>query len=231
MRCYEQIRNDICFHNANVKIVTVGGGYSYGPNGPTHHALTDIAIMRVLPEMTVICPGDPVEAVMATQAAFTHHGPVYIRLGRSNEPVVHSEKIDFKIGKGIILQEGTDITLMSTGNILESCYWAAGELAKQNISCRVVSMPTVKPLDGALIKDCINNYRAVFIVEEHSILGGFSSSVLEFASQNRLESEKIYSIAALDRTIHEVGSHEYLRRLNGLTREQIQNTILSLIKE
>jgi len=231
MRCYEQIRNDICFHKANVKIVSVGGGYSYGNNGPTHHALTDIAIMRVLPEMTVVCPGDPVEAAGATEAALNHEGPVYLRLGRSNEVVLHEKDLDFKIGKGIILREGKEIALISTGNMLEISLKAADVLCASGLSVRVVSLHTVKPLDEPLLKECLENFPAVFTIEEHSILGGLGSAVGEFMVSQDIKQAKLKCIAAPDYTIHEVGSHEYLRKICGLTSDQITYTIQSTIKE
>ncbi len=231
MRCYEQIRNDICFHKANVKVVSVGGGYSYGNNGPTHHALTDIALMRVLPEMTVICPGDPVEAACATEAAAEYNGPVYLRLGRSNERVIHQGPPDFKIGKGLILKEGDGAALISTGNMLDAAMDAAEALSQTGVSCRVVSLHTVKPLDTELLRECFDNFPAVFTLEEHSILGGLGSAVLEFAAKSEINSTKLKTIAAPDQTIHETGSHEHLRRLAGLTAEQITHTIKKSLKE
>lgn len=231
MRCYEQIRNDICFHKANVKVVSVGGGYSYGNNGPTHHALTDIAIMRVLPEMTVVCPGDPLEASLATEAAANFEGPVYIRLGRSNEPVIHQKLERFEIGKGIVLKEGEDIALISTGNMLETCVRVNDLLLKTGLNVGVISLHTVKPLDDALLKFCFEHYSAIFSVEEHSLLGGLGGAILELASKSNFDSTKLKCLGVRDYTIHESGSHEYLRRACGLTVEQISGTIQKTIAE
>ncbi len=231
MRCYEQIRNDICFHKANVKIVSVGGGYSYGPNGPSHHALTDIAIMRALPEMTVISPGDPIEAACATQAAYHYPGPVYIRLGRSNEPVIHPKDLKFEVGKGIIVQEGEDIALISTGNMLETVVSVSKSLSSLGLSVRVVSLHTVKPLDEQLLKDCFTNFPAIFTIEEHSIIGGLGSALLEFAVQNDFNHSKLKCIAVPDHTIHETGSHDYLKKICGLSPEQIVERIQKTMKE
>lgn len=225
MRCYEQIRNDICFHKANVKVVSVGGGFSYGPNGPTHHALTDIAILRAIPEMTVLCPGDPLEAAAATEAAYFHEGPVYLRLGRSNEPTINKSPLDFKIGRGTIIREGKDVALISTGNILDNADRAAQELGGRGISVRLVSMSTVKPLDKALLKECFEKFPAVFTIEEHSLLGGFGSAVAELAIKERFDVVRLYCIGAKDHTFHETGSHEYLRKLAGLSVEEITGTI------
>jgi len=231
MRCYEQIRNDICFHQANVKIVGVGGGLSYGPNGPTHHVLMDIAIMRALPYMTVICPGDPVEATCATKAACLHRGPVYIRLGRSNEKVIHSKTPDFKIGKGIVLREGNEVAIISTGNMLETAVCVADELAREGKSVRLVSLPTIKPLDTELLKDCLKNFECVFTLEEHSTIGGLGSAVAELAASFDLREARLKCFGAPDAVFHTAGSHEYLRKLAGLSAEQISEKMIQSLKE
>ncbi len=147
LRCYEQIRNDICYHEADVTVVGVGGGYSYGPNGPTHHALEDIAVMRALPNMTIVCPGDPAETVAAVHALARHRGPAYLRLGRAGEPTVHPGPVTLTIGTSLVLREGRDVALLATGNMLATAVRVADLLAPRGLTCRVVSMPTVKPLD------------------------------------------------------------------------------------
>ncbi len=152
LRCLEQIRNDICYQEAAVTVVGVGGGYSYGANGPTHHSLEDIAVMRCLPNMTVVCPGDPVEAELATRAAGAHAGPLYLRLGRARDAVVHGSVPPFSIGRAIVVREGGDCVLIATGGILPVAVAAAAQLAGEGIGCRVVSMHTVKPLDEALLE-------------------------------------------------------------------------------
>src|SRR5207302_2491203 len=128
LRCLEQIRNDVCYHNANVKIVAVGGGLAYGSLGSTHHATEDLAIMRALPRMVVVAPGDPTEAEAATQAVAAHAGPCYLRLGRAGESKVHRGEIDFQLGKAIQLRDGKDLTLISTGGLLETAVQVAESL-------------------------------------------------------------------------------------------------------
>src|SRR5215470_7905653 len=167
LRCYEQIRNDICYHAADVTVVGVGGGYSYGPNGPTHHALEDIAVMRVLPNMTVVCPGDPLETIAAVQALVVHRGPAYLRLGRAGEPAVHPAPVSFRIGQSLVLREGHDIALLSTGNMLATAVQVADGLAAAGLTCRVVSMPTIKPLDTPTLDDAFRCTRLVVTLEEH----------------------------------------------------------------
>ncbi len=230
LRCYEQIRNDICFHNANVKVVGVGGGLSYGPNCPTHHALMDIAIMRALPGMTVLCPGDPVETYCATRAAFLHKGPVYIRLGRSNEAVLHSSRPYFEIGKGMTLRDGNEIALLSTGNMLETALRVAEQLASQR-SCRVISFSTMKPFDTDLVKSCLREFPWIFTLEEHSIIGGLGSAVAEVALTQTGHQARVKCFAAPDRLLHQTGSHEYLRKLAGLSVEQILNEVQVCLRE
>ena len=147
LRCFEQIRNDVCYHKANVKIVSVGGGYSYGPLGMTHHATEDIAVLRALPEMAVVAPGDPVEVRGATRAIAAHEGPCYLRLGRAGEPTIHDSAVKFQLGKAIQVRDGDAITIISTGALLQNAVQAADKLAARGIHARVLSMHTVKPLD------------------------------------------------------------------------------------
>ena len=153
LRCLEQIRNDVCYHNVNVKIVPVGGGLAYGALGASHHATEDIAIMRSLPNMLVVAPGDPVEAQAATKAIVEHSGPCYLRLGRAGEPSVHSAKLDFNLGKAIKVREGHDITIIATGSMLYNALESAEHLAQNGIQTRVLSMHTIKPLDTDAILD------------------------------------------------------------------------------
>src|ERR1700693_1218887 len=140
LRCLEQVRNDVCYHTANVKIVAVGGGLAYGSLGATHHATEDLAIMRALPRMVVIAPGDPAEAEAATQAVAAHAGPCYLRLGRAGEAKVHRGAIDFQLGKAIPVRQGRDLTLISTGGMLETAIHAAELLHRLDLETRVLSM-------------------------------------------------------------------------------------------
>src|SRR5882762_1862454 len=147
LRCLEQVRNDICYHAANVKVVAVGGGLAYGSLGATHHATEDLAIMRVLPQMVVVAPGDPAEASAATQAVAAHPGPCYLRLGRGGDPRVHPGPIHFELGKAIEVCGGSDLTVISTGCLLETAVQVAETLRKRDLSARVLSMHTLTPLD------------------------------------------------------------------------------------
>src|ERR1700758_2544904 len=184
LRCLEQVRNDVCYHKANVKIVAVGGGFAYGALGMTHHAVEDLAILRALPEMTVVAPGDPVETGAAVHAIAARPGPCYLRLGRAGEPVVHPAPIKFEIGKAIRLREGHDVTIISTGGMLATVMEVANALMVRGLETRVLSMHTLKPLDIESILTAIRETRALLTLEEHSIVGGLGSAVAEVLSES-----------------------------------------------
>ncbi len=224
LRCLEQIRNDVCYHNLPVSIVGVGGGYSYGPNGPTHHALEDIALMRALPNMAVVCPGDPVETELAVMAAAARGGPVYLRIGRAGDPVVHRAPPPFQIGQAITIREGRDCTLISTGNILPVALDAADRLRAGSVSCGVLNMHTVKPLDEAALRAYSSESRALFTIEEHSHIGGLGSAVAEWCAANHILGP-LASFGADDAFAPLTGSQSYLRAQNGLTAEHVAETI------
>ena len=230
LRCLEQIRNDICYQEAAVTVVGVGGGYSYGANGATHHSLEDIAIMRCLPNMTVVCPGDPVEAELATLAAGMHQGPVYLRLGRAGDARVHASAPPFSIGRAIVVREGGDCALIATGSMLPVAVAAAAQLAAEGTGCRVVSMHTVKPLDEALLHRCAVECGALFTIEEHGLIGGLGSAVGEWLAASGVRC-RLRSYGAGDRFAHLCGSQEYFRRMQGLTAEQIAGSVRKALKE
>ena len=152
LRCLEQIRNDCAYHNANVKIVCVGGGFVYGSLGMSHHATEDIAVMRALPDVVVMCPGDLVEAEAATKAIAKHHGTCYLRLGRGGEKRIHKELKNFEIGKAIPVRFGERIAVFSTGAIFEEVEEACNLLAAEGIYPTVYTFPTVKPIDAEVIR-------------------------------------------------------------------------------
>lgn len=231
MRCFEHIRIDICYHNLDVRLVGVGGGLVYGLEGVTHHATEDITIMRSLPNMTVVAPGDPYEVSACIEASASYKGPMYIRLGRSGEPQVYSEIPNLEIGKGIILfNKGNDICLLATGTMLYKAKIASELLLKNGFGVTLISLHTIKPLDETLIKDCAKKYRSIFTIEEHSIIGGLGSAVGEILSEIRYHGP-FKRIGLPDEFNHYVGRTEYLHQKYGLTPEDIANNITELIKE
>lgn len=230
MRCYEQIRNDICYHNLNVKIVGVGSGLAYGSLGPTHHAIEDIAIMRVLPNMTVICPGDPVETELATAASIFHQGPIYMRIHKKGDPVVHDTKPAFRIGKAIKMSDGKDGTLIATGNMLHTAAEVIKILRKRRIELRLLSMHTIKPIDGMSLKHAVKETGHIFTLEEHNIIGGLGGAVAEVLGELSMP-VLFHRFGIQDRFTKEVGSQEFLRYVNSLSIEEISKKIINFVKE
>jgi len=230
LRCLEQIRNDLCYQRLPVKIIGVGEGLSYGTAGATHHALEDIAIMSALPEMTVIAPGDPVEVECAVENSLELKGPCYIRLGKSGEPILHKEEFIFKIGKSIVLKNGGDVTIISTGNMLETALKVHDILKKENINCKIVSMHTIKPIDREIIVKSANNMDIIVSIEEHNKIGGLGSHIASVILEERLNI-KYLQIALPDKFIHTIGSQNNLREVYGLTSVQISAKILNFIKK
>jgi transketolase len=224
-RCLEQIRVDLCYHNLPVVIVGVGGGLAYASLGATHQSCEDIALLRVLPHMTVICPGDAWEVRAAVRASMQHDGPVYIRLGKKGEPTVHEDIPEFEIGKGIVLQEGKDVCLLSTGNLLPTAVESAEKLKSLGISVQLVSFHTVKPLDQELLERVFSCCPLVVTLEEHSILGGLGGSIAEWLVERPSYRARLVRIGTEDRFLHESYDQDHLRQIFGLTPSQIVQKI------
>lgn len=216
LRCLEQIRNDVCYHNANVVVVAVGGGFAYGSLGMTHHATEDLAILRALPQITVFAPGDPVEAAAATKAAAAGMGPVYLRLGRDKEPIVHKDPISFSVGKALTVRNGTDLTLISTGGMLATAVAVADMLADRDIHARVLSMHTLKPLDVDAVLAAARETGRIATIEEHSILGGLGGSVAEVLCEADIPNVRFRRIGLPSRFSKVVGDQDYMRKVHGL---------------
>lgn len=225
-RCYEQIKVDVCLHNLPVIIVGIGSGLSYAELGVTHHSNDDIALLRILPNMTVICPADSFEVRAALRAALKHDGPVYIRLGKKGEPVVHKDIPKFEIGKGIIVRDGKDVCLLSTGNILPTVMKAAEILQEQNVTARIVSFHTVKPLDTELLSHAFAKFCVVASIEEHGILGGFGSSIAEWHTGTNGMVGNLICMGLADTFFCEAGKQKDARQYFGLTPEAIAKNIM-----
>ena len=212
LRCIEQIRNDCAYHNANVKIVCVGGGFVYGSLGMSHHATEDIAMMRSLPDVTVLAPGDLVEAEAATKAIYETPGTCYLRLGRGGEKRIHEQLDGFTIGKAIEIQKGEKVAVFSTGAIFDEVNEACEELKTQGIAPTVYTFPTVKPIDKDVILACARTHKAIVTVEEHNLSGGFGSAVAEVLAETDGVKAKLVRVALDDRYSCIVGSQKYLRK-------------------
>lgn len=234
LRCLEQIRNDCAYHNANVNVICVGGGYVYGSLGMSHHATEDIAILRALPDVTVICPGDPVEAALAVKKIAQTDGTCYLRLGRGGEQNVNTVIKEFEIGKAYKLRDAKDINkkvaVFSTGAILEETSKACDMLEEQGIAVEQYSFPTVKPIDRAVIEDCAKRFDNIFTVEEHNIVGGFGGAVAEVLAECGGKA-KLHRIGIDDFYCIEVGSQAYLREQVGINAEGIVKKVKDVFGE
>lgn len=220
-RAFEQIRNDVCYHNLNVKIVGVGGGLSYSWNGQSHTQVEDIAVMRSLPNMTVLCPGDPLETYKCTTEMFKIPGPVYLRLGKKGEPIVSYDYFDkFSLNKISRVSEGKDLAIFSTGNMLETTCQVVEKLEKSGIRPSHLQVHTIKPLDREGITQILKTHSKIVTIEEHSIIGGLGSAISELNLPN-----PHLTIGINDKYFNIGGTQTYLRKLAGLDPETITKRI------
>ena len=183
-RAFEQIRNSIGYPALNVKIGATHGGISVGEDGASHQCCEDFALMRSIPGMTIICPADAIEAEAAVKAAYHHQGPVYLRFGRLAVPVFHEEGFEFKIGKGEVMRDGTDVAIIANGLLVYEAVQAGEMLAQLGINAMIINMSTVKPLDEALVLEAAHKCGRIITCEEHSVVGGLGEAVCSFLSEN-----------------------------------------------
>ena len=230
LRCLEQIRNDCAYHNANVKIVCVGGGFVYGSLGMSHHATEDIAILRALPDVVVLAPADLTEAEAATKAIAEYKGTCYLRLGRGGEKRIH-EKIDnFQIGKAIKVQDGSRVAIFSTGAIFEEISESLEILNDNGINPAVYTFPTIKPLDVDIIKECAEKFDLIVTCEEHNIVGGFGGAVAEVMAELNGKNARLLRVGLDDEYSIKVGNQGYLREQYGMDGKSIAKKILNEVK-
>lgn len=223
MRNFEQIRNDICYQDLPVTIVGVGAGFSYGPYGHTHHALEDIGIMRTLPNMTILSPGDPYEVKQLVPQMIRYKKPIYMRLGKSGEPVVHLPKDVISIGHMSRLKKGNDVMLFATSSMVFEAVQTAQLLDTLGIATGVVSVHTIKPLDVLSVRR-YSQVRCIVTIEEHSIIGGLGSALSECMADEQ-RSVSLLRIGVPDRFTPVQGMQEDMRRANGLTSQQMAKRI------
>jgi transketolase len=226
-RAHEQVRVDVAMARANVTLVGVGGGVGYGYLGPTHHGTEDLAVMRALPGMTVLAPADPGEARQATQAALALDAPVYLRLGKNGEPDLVPER-PFTIGRALVVTEGADVVLASTGAILRHVLAAADTLAREGVQATVLHFGTVKPFDSAALIAAASRTGAVVTVEEHNVIGGLGSAAAEALAESDTGA-RLRRIGLRDTFAHQVGSQQHLLTAYGITPEQIHAEALDLL--
>jgi len=222
-RCLEQIRNDVCYHKANVKIVSVGGGLTYGSAGFSHHAIEDLAIMRALPGMVVSAPADAYETDSITQSSVESKGPFFIRIGKNNEPAVHKNPCSLSIGEPILYREQGDILLVSIGTLISEVINAAEILEKKGLKVSVMGIPFLKPLNTEKVLQILKDKKIVLTVEEHSCFGGLGSVLAEIMAENNIGVP--FHRLCLPEFIDCVGSPKELRKFYGIDAEGIYKTI------
>ncbi len=229
MRCLEQIRNDVCYHRLNVKICAVGGGLSYGSLGYSHHGYEDLAVMRALPNMTIVAPGDPLETALAVRALVRFPGPAYLRLGKANEPIVHPQMPEFQLGQAIRMQVGSDLTLAATGSGLAIAVKAAQILSRRGTSVDLLSIHTLSPLDALSLEASIRQTRKIITIEDHGV-GGLGSAVAELVATSNIQA-KLAMVRLRGEPVKRAGSQERLQDQCGLSVENILTQAESLLQE
>lgn len=219
-RCLEQIRVDICYHNLPVIVVGTGAGLSYATLGCTHHSCEDLSFLRTIPNMTVLAPGDSFELRALLRETLKQSGPVYMRIGKTKEPVVHAEIPQLTIGKGFVMNKGNDICILSTGNMLPIALETGRALQAE-----VVSMHTVKPIDTELLADVCERFSLICTIEEHSLIGGLGSAVAEWMTDHAITT-RLLRFGTRDEFPHSIGSQTYVRDYFGLNAPNITQEII-----
>ena len=230
LRCLEQIRNDCAYHNANVKIVCIGGGFVYGALGMSHQATEDLAILRALPDIVVMAPADLVEAEECTKALVCYKGTGYLRLGRGGEKRIHERIESFEIGKAIKVHDGERVAIFSTGAIFEEVTEAYEELKEKGFNPAVYSFPTVKPIDKEIIEAVSKTFDLIVSVEEHNIVGGFGSAIAEVMAEMKEKKARLLRVGLKDEYSVRVGNQKYLRQQYQMDSQSITEWIANTMK-
>lgn len=221
-RAWDQIRLTVCYSNTNVKLVATHGGITVGEDGASHQALEDVALMRALPNMTVIVPADAAETVSAIRAVTEHRGPVYVRLGRAKVPYVMPDGYSFTIGKAFVFHTGRDVNIVAAGYMVNTALKAAEQLKNDGIDAGVINMSTIKPLDGEALLNAAKSSKLIVTAEEHSVIGGLGSAVCEFLAENHPIPVKRIGVGD---TFGCSGNPDDLLAIHGLTAEDIVKTV------
>lgn len=230
LRCLEQIRNDACYHEANVKIVAIGGGFAYGALGISHHATEDLSIMRALPGMTVVVPGDTWEAAEATSAVVHQQGTCYLRLDRAGKSLPTANENSFQLGKARTVRGGSDLTIIVSGGILDEALEAAIELSIKGIECRVLSMHTLRPFDGEAVLKASRETGGILTIEENTLYGGLGSAVSEISMEYGVYPKRFARLGLQGEFSSVVGSQSYLRGVYGLSKKHVCETAYALLR-
>ena len=227
-RPYEMFRNDLGYMKQNVKVVGRCVGLTYDQLGSTHHSIDDVAIIRTIPGVTILNPGDPVTIKKAVHAMIEHTGPCYMKIGSPKMPVIYPDDVEFKIGKGIVLSEGTDVALIGTGTVLPKAVAAAKLLEEAGISVRLIDVHTIKPIDRELVLSAAREIGKIVTVEEHYIAGGLGSVIAELCSEEHPAKMKMIGIGDFYASN---GPYEELLGKYGLQPEQIKETVIQFLNQ
>jgi transketolase len=225
-RPFEMFRNDLGYMNQNVKVVGRCAGLTYDQLGSTHHSIDDVAIIRTIPGVTIINPGDPVTIKKAVHAMIKHTGPCYMKIGSPRMPVLYPEDVDFSLAKGIVIKDGSDVTLIGTGTVLSKAVAAAKLLEESGVSVRLIDIHTIKPIDRDLILSAAREIGRIVTVEEHFIAGGLGSAIAEICSQEYPVKMKMIGIGD---SYASNGPYEELLGKYGLQPDQIKNTVIKFL--
>jgi transketolase len=228
MRCLEQIRNDVCYHNLNVNIIGVGGGFTYGSAGYSHHAVEDYGVLMPMPNMSIFVPCDPIETKLCIEIAYEFEGPSYIRLEKNCNYSVHSSVPDYSIGHPIQILEGKDATIVCTGGIVNEAMKAAKSLAELDINVSISSLPTVKPIDITSLAAILNT-PIIMTIDEHSEFGGISQLVNKAIIQYQINVHEVVNLCISDDIIYSIGSQDFIRHKLSMTSKKIKETIIKLM--
>ena len=231
-RCYEQVAVDLCLHNVNVRLIANGGGVVYAPLGPTHLAIEDIAIMRALPNMTIVAPADATEMIRFMKVSVDYPGPIYIRVAKGHDPIVTANVTGpFVIGEAVPMREGEEVLLATTGIGLQICLAAAEKLAAQGVKAAVLHFPTIKPLDVASLHSFSERASAILAVEEHTIIGGLGSAVAEYLSESDLlQSRKFKRVGIPDVFPSVYGDQNGMLKKYGVSADAVVEQAMSTMK-
>jgi len=229
LRCLEQIRNDICYHNADVTVVAVGGGFAYGALGMTHHATEDLAVLRAMPNITVVAPGDPLETDGLVRALAGQSGPAYLRLGRAGEETIHTGDVPVELGRALTVRPGNDLTLISTGGMLGVAVKVSDALKSRGLGIRVLSLHTLKPFDEQAVIKAARETRNILTLEEHSIIGGLGGATAEVLCEASLGGVHFRRLGVPSRFCSEIGDQNHLRAFHGLSVDGVTRAVLALL--
>ena len=228
-RTYEQVRNDICYQNLPVTLVGIGSGVTYAPQGMTHYSIEDIAIARTLPNLTIISPADPIEAELAAEYSLMSENPVYVRIAKRGEPNIHKDK-NLDITVPILMEDGEGVCLIFHGSIGVEVIDAYKELLKDGISAKLISIPMLNPINKPLLIDMIGNVKHVISIEEHYIIGGLGSILLEIFASNKINDYELTTLGITHKFIHEIKDQNGMREFFRISKTGIIKKVREILK-